>query len=905
MTPPRRGTPAEAQSSLGLSVEDSPAAAVVSLDEITPPRTPAETPSATASSSTTPALKANAPTQASPASVPFPSSPSPPLPSPPVRRESASSRAALQRAGSPSLRVDIPPAKPQHTLAHHGRHHSHIGASSQSAPIRPSPMIRKKSGELVRPALKSRTSFSTPNSAGDDEDNSDDRWNQCRSAPATPGDGSERKTLRFAGGDGDEGELERVVLFKREHKVTAVTRVLEGEDLERVTDTETEGEGASRSSFGSVWASPRYSKSPSSSSSSSGSSDKDKVEIHRSESTAVPRIPGLNLGDNSRGRPVLVPEYDQVVLETMELIDEGGPMGALTLKGTVLVRNMTFGKWVAIRFSESISSAFRPLSLSPDRNLPIPNPLSFLSAFDEWQTVSEVSAVHAIHVPASQLGPKNAAGQGWDRFSFSVKLDDVRRKITERHLLLAIRYSIEGGAEWWDSNDGANYKVRFKKTRPVVVAPAQVTRSRSDIGGAFLPLLEAKKHTAPTGMFRSHSAGRTNSPPKANTHQALPDRLPSALHTAQTSTRSQPWTFPNHYSADLPRAQRNPSPPSVHSILKTDPTATQTQPAALTTSPSSSPLKLKNYCPPTSPPTSPPKDLASDSSRFGKFATVSGGSGSGTSSPVRPGHTRSRSSVSIGGGSRDFGTFPPPAYMRPVQSSFPPMNPPSAPSVPTMQAMVSTAPLSPPMSANHSPPSPTDSLLATPLPVSSSVMVSPGVMTFELPDLGVEASGNPKKRVSPVQKEVNLPSTSYNDFINKYCFFQGAPTVSPPSSASASPLNSTTYLPFSGNAHLSASISPNRSPLSSGQTTPQGTGSGTNSPHGVGQTMSFLPPAWNVATPSSGSGSDGGSTPTGLRMPAGGVFWGTEATGGAGSPPKRSPPAAAGGAGRVIPAMRG
>ena len=533
----------------------------------------------------------------------------------------------------------------------------------------------------------------------------------------------------------------------------------------------------------------------------------------------------------------------------------------------------------------------------------------FFSAFDEWQTVSEVSAVHTIHIPASQLGPMNAAGQGWDRFSFSVKLDDVRRKITERHLLLAIRYSIEGGAEWWDSNDGANYKVRFKKTRPV--AAPQPARSRSDIGGAFLPLLEAKKHTTAAPMFRHHSTGRSNSPPKANTHQALPDRLPSALHTAQTATRSQPWTFPNHHTNGANPHPRT-SPPGMHSILKSDSTGGQPQPAAtalVTTSPSSSPLKLKNYCPPTSPPTSPPKDLANDPSRFGKFATVSGGPGSGSSSPVRPGHTRSRSSVSIGGGSRDFGAFPPPAYMRPTQSSFPPMTS-SFATPPAPRAQASTAPLSPPMSANHSPPSPTESLLATPLPehteVNPSVVISPGVMTFDLPDLGADASGNPKKRVSPIQKEVNLPSTSYNDFIQKYCFAtlpsssHGAPSISPSSSASASPQLPSAYLPFSGKAHLIAS-SPNRSPLSSGQTTPQN-GSGGNSPHGIGQSLSFLPPAWNVASPVS-SGSDGSSTPTGLRMPSGGVFWGSDAPG-SGSPPKRSPPAA-GGAGRVIPAMRG
>ncbi|KAL7413971.1 putative phosphatase regulatory subunit-domain-containing protein [Mrakia frigida] len=855
-TPPRRGTPAEVECSLGLSVGESSSSS-----------SEGKASGIASSSSSTLADPQPSSSTLEPTTLPFPSGPSPPLPSPPVRRTDSSSKAALCRAGSPSLRVDIPPPKPQpqHTLHHHARHHSHIGSSNSSS-SRPPPMIRKKSGELVKPSLKSRTSYSTPNSAGpeDGEEETEDRWAMSRSAPTTPsGDSrfaSERKTLRFAGGDGDEGELERVVLFKREHKVTAVTRVLAGEDLDRLnTDTETETEGAGKASFGNVWASPKYSRS-----SSSSSSDKEKIEIHQIESTTVPRVFGLNL-DNSRGKPILVPEFDQVMLESLMLVDEGGPSGALTLKGTVVVRDITYSKWVAIRFT-----------------------------FDEWQTVSEVSAIHSIHIPPSALGPKNADGQGWDRFTFSVKLDDVRRKIDERHLLLAVRYSIEGGAEWWDSCDGSNYKVRFKKTKPVV-APAPVARSKSDNGGAFLPLLEAKQHHVLASPMSYHSA-QTHANGNGNTHLPLPNRLPSALHASHAPNQSQSWTFP-HRASNLDAHVTSPKTVPVPLAFDAPPVRPK---IGASSSPGAPPAKLKNYCPPTSPPASPPEQIAPvdplAQARFGKLAAVAGpsggggngsGNGSGSSSPVRQGHHRSKSSISIGGGSKDFGSLPPPAYMRPTQSSFPPPTNTSPSKRSTLIA--SSVPLSPPLSASHSPPSPTDSLLATPLPNTSEV--SPTVMTFDLPDLGVEASGNPKKRVSPIQKEVNLPSDSYADFIAKYCFFQGSDAISPPSSSSSSPLDRPSHLP------TRISLSPPHSALSSGHTTPQQ----QESPHGIAQTLSFLPPAWNQPSPSSSS--DNATTPT-LTRPAGGVFWGTDTV--STSPTKRSPPPAAGGSGgRVIAAMRG
>lgn len=64
------------------------------------------------------------------------------------------------------------------------------------------------------------------------------------------------------------------------------------------------------------------------------------------------------------------------------------------------------------------------------------------------------------HIPASTTGD-----EGWDRFSFSIKLEDYKRKIDERQLVLCVHYSVEN-KDWWDSNNGMNYSFTFKKSAP-------------------------------------------------------------------------------------------------------------------------------------------------------------------------------------------------------------------------------------------------------------------------------------------------------------------------------------------------------------------------------------------------------------------------------------------------------
>ena len=100
----------------------------------------------------------------------------------------------------------------------------------------------------------------------------------------------------------------------------------------------------------------------------------------------------------------------------------------MVLEGTLLVRNITYHKTVMVRYT-----------------------------MDEWETVNDV------------LGWYDGNEEGWDRFKFSISL--AGQALEERVLWLVGRYYAGGASEresgdaleWWDNNEGKNYRVRFKK----------------------------------------------------------------------------------------------------------------------------------------------------------------------------------------------------------------------------------------------------------------------------------------------------------------------------------------------------------------------------------------------------------------------------------------------------------
>lgn len=188
--------------------------------------------------------------------------------------------------------------------------------------------------------------------------------------------------------------------------------------------------------------------------------------------------------------------------------------------------------------------------------------LSFQCSFraDMGRTVSEVSAQHSSHVPAGTTGD-----EGWDRFSFHIKLEDYRRKIEERSFRLCVRYNANGG-EWWDSNGGDNYQITFK-AKPV------------------------RRQQRPTTSLFFNGSLSSSTP---DSGLAVPRRAPQ---TAAKGPRN--WLFPRSAAAPQPARPASPalSPPPQTAFR-----------------PPSAPdvhhhLRLNKYCAP-SPPQSPPKKLS-------------------------------------------------------------------------------------------------------------------------------------------------------------------------------------------------------------------------------------------------------------------------------------------------------
>ncbi|GAA5978588.1 hypothetical protein JCM10908_004414 [Rhodotorula pacifica] len=258
---------------------------------------------------------------------------------------------------------------------------------------KPAMMVRKKSGELVRPSLKadgSRRDYSKP-----------------RSAPATP---ICPKYVHF------DTQLEHVKHFIAQQRPAAVSRT--GSPIE----TETEEE----------------------------------PEAYPFPAMVQPQAGTVKL---------VLPNFPTVTaraaadkdawVDSLEMDKDGK-----NIKGTVRVKNLAFEKWVAIRFT-----------------------------LDHWRTVSEVSAEY-LDSPPSKAGAQ-------DRFTFTIKLQDLLSRIEDKTMFLAVRYTV-GGREIWDNNDGQNYRIEFRKvpasSASGAAATAVAARAMAARSGAGAPNGSAAAH---------------------------------------------------------------------------------------------------------------------------------------------------------------------------------------------------------------------------------------------------------------------------------------------------------------------------------------------------------------------------------------------------------------------------
>ncbi|KAK7755346.1 hypothetical protein SLS62_002572 [Diatrype stigma] len=228
--------------------------------------------------------------------------------------------------------------------------------SGEDEPFRKPPMVRKKSGELVRPALRPAAN------------------QRPSSMPGTP---TFSKAVHF------DSHLEHVRHFLQVDRPLAVSaNTSPNENYESDTEYPFRSDGK------------RSGRSP----------------------TYEWAIAVQNFPQDSPIRKAL-----PVRLERLWMSPDHK-----SLIGSVAVANLAFSKLVVCRFT-----------------------------FDYWKTTSEVVAeyVHEIRPKYSELGH--------DRFQFTIKLSDLAN-LESKTLYLCIRYNVNG-LEYWDSNNGVNFQVDFRK----------------------------------------------------------------------------------------------------------------------------------------------------------------------------------------------------------------------------------------------------------------------------------------------------------------------------------------------------------------------------------------------------------------------------------------------------------
>jgi hypothetical protein len=310
--------------------------------------------------------------------------------------------------------------------------------SGPSPLITPRPQLSRGSstvllsnGKPLKSSLKSSTSsLSIPESL-ETQRPSNHLHLRSRSEPSTP-TAQTPKNVHFPETDGG---LASIRIFSRSARPTAVS-------TPDADETETEGEDQQSTGF-------PFPKLPPPS----------KFDIDPTTTSVVP--------------VTKISPHVNVIVESLKFSYASSTGVNPHLSGTILVRNLAYEKHVAVRFT-----------------------------LDDWQTVSEVTARHVVSLPSlppvfalspsskttlGDLAARGTSNSEWDRFCFMIRLEDYGHSLGSRVLWFAARYRVDStfpalstevlgpGGEWWDNNDGENYRVAFKAAPPL---PSLSTFSR-------------------------------------------------------------------------------------------------------------------------------------------------------------------------------------------------------------------------------------------------------------------------------------------------------------------------------------------------------------------------------------------------------------------------------------------
>lgn len=268
------------------------------------------------------------------------------------------------------------------------------------------PEVRTKQGRLVKPALRNGATTPSLHGRSDSGPSSVPSQLHFKSTPNTP---SVPKVVQF------DTHLEHIKVFRFKQRPAAISRSGSPEQ----TETETEEE---KDLF--PFVSYNGKVSPNNGTPRAGTPTILAPELQPPGEQLVLRLP--NFPSSAR----LSIDKD-VFLERIHLAED-----LRSVRGTVRVRNLSFEKWVAVRFT-----------------------------LDNWITVNEVSAEHS----------ESINGGTADRFTFSIKLNELLNwprgagQHETKTMFLCLRFNARE-TEHWDNNDGLNYQLDFKK-RSVPITP--------------------------------------------------------------------------------------------------------------------------------------------------------------------------------------------------------------------------------------------------------------------------------------------------------------------------------------------------------------------------------------------------------------------------------------------------
>ncbi|KAF8162786.1 putative phosphatase regulatory subunit-domain-containing protein [Crassisporium funariophilum] len=406
--------------------------------------------------------------------------------------------------------------------------------------------------------------------------------------------------------------------------------------------------------------------------------------------------------------PAKICPNSDVALEHLSLTADG-----TSILGRVRVRNIAFAKWVAVRFT-----------------------------FDSWQTTSEVTGKY-MDSPEPEF----------DRFTFTIRLNDLLARIEGKTMRLAIRYSVDA-REIWDNNNGQNYLATFSKAkaeekRSTSLSDDEASTDMADLRSKLEKVVNSDDRTGPAFL-----AQRRRRPAPADPDTVFKTSTSFASRYDFATSLKSPW---------------KPSASAIHNRTQSLPLSTSSKvvPSSTIPWPQKGPADVysgKRSPPKSNPTLGSPRDIDDDA-----FRVVSHQPSDVDNPPfhVHPrgtrNHQRGYFDLSITTAPPGLKRTPPGTPLRspddtfsPTRfNSFPPMEGPrSAPLYSTDintfatdssgDSELSTPSMATPSSSRSSTPSPTE-------------MFTPGAQ-FLSDDENMEALS---------------PDTHYRQFLNKFCFFTG------------------------------------------------------------------------------------------------------------------------------------